>query len=431
MKDANKNLFKGAIIIILIALLMIPTWYVNGLVMERKLRKDEITQSVYKSWSKPQIVSSPYLQLSYAKNNLAENVQKNNAYVMASNNKVDATINPIPFHRNIYTVPVYSTVIQLSGSFAKKDIESFKSTNGTINNEQSNLAFNITDIKGVADSVTAEINNTTYLLNTKTIPGAVNTKSFCIPYALLSNEQGDINYSIKLTLKGSEKISFLPLAAVNNIHIKSKWSNPAFEGSFATENKTVTSKGFDASWNITKYQTSVPTINESWPGNIEIEVGVNLITPVDTYTKIMRCTKYALLFIALTFALFYFIEILKNTQIHPVQYVLVGLAIVIFFTLLLSISEYKGFDWAFVIAAFATITLITSYCKSIMHTYKNAFTVGVVQIALYAFMYTIIQLEDTSLLVGSIGLFLILAILMQVSKKINWGTIHLFNTHKN
>jgi inner membrane protein len=431
MKDANKNLFKGAIIIILIALLMIPTWYVNGLVMERKLRKDEITQEVYKTWSKPQIISAPYLQLSYAKNNSAENIQKYNAYVMASSNKVEATVNPIIFHRNIYNVPVYSTVIQLSGSFDKKDIETFTTTNGTINNENSNLAFNITDIKGVADSVTAEINNKTYLLNAKTIPGGVNTKSFCIPYALLSTEQGDINYKIKLTLKGSEKISFLPLAAVNNIHLKSNWPNPAFEGSFATENKTITSKGFDATWNITKYQTSISTINDIWPANIETTVGVNLITPVDAYTKIMRCTKYALLFIALTFALFYFIEILKNTQIHPVQYVLVGLAIVIFFTLLLSISEYIGFDWAYVIAALATITLITTYCKSIMHTYKNAFTVGVVQIALYAFIYNIIQLEDTSLLVGSIGLFIILAIIMQVSKKINWGTINLFNTNKN
>jgi inner membrane protein len=326
---------------------------------------------------------------------------------------------------------VYSTLIILNGIIAKKDIEIYTSLNGGINIENSTLAFNISDVKGVADSVTAEINNKTYLLNLKTIPGTVNVKSFCIPFSLLAAEIGDINYKIKLTLKGSEKISFIPLAAVNNIHLKSSWVNPAFEGSFATENKIINKNGFEANWNITKYQTAIPTINDSWPTNLESTIGVNLITPVDAYTKIMRCTKYALLFIALTFALFYFIEILKNTQIHPVQYVLVGLAIVIFFTLLLSISEYKGFDWAYVVAAFATITLITTYCKSVMRTYKNAITVGIVKVALYVFIYTIIQLEDTSLLVGSIGLFVILAIIMQVSKKINWGTVNLFNTHKN
>jgi inner membrane protein len=427
MKDPNKHLFKGMVIIILIALLMIPTWYISQLVMERKIRKNEITQEVSKAWASPQTISTPYLQVSYTSNNAVLSSSKYNGYIMAASCKASTKIIPQKRHRAIYNVPLYTAALEMSGNFLKKDIEAFGSI-GTINYQNSFLAFNITDAKGIADSVTVTINNTTYTMAIEQIVGVANAKAVAIPYSLFASAANDIQYKIKITLNGTERVSFLPMAASNNISLNSTWKDPSFEGTISTSDKTIGDTGFAANWNISKHQTGISNIHASWPNPNEAIISVNLINPVDAYTKTLRCTKYALLLIALTFALFYFIEVLKNTQIHPVQYSLVGISIIIFFTLLLSISEYIGFDYAYLIAAAATILLITWYCKGIMYTWANAFTVGAVLSGLYIFMYTIIQLEETSLLVGSIGLFIILAILMQLSKKIKWGSIHLFGT---
>jgi inner membrane protein len=423
MKDPNKHLVKGMIMVILIALLMIPTWYITELVKERKLRKNEITQEVSKTWALPQTISTPYLQMSYARNNVALSSGKYNGYIMSGNCKAMADIVPHKLYRGIYQVPTYQTVMEMTGTFFKKDIDAFINTIGTPFYENSFVAFNITDIKGIADSATIIINNTTYTMSVEGTVGSAGTKALAIPYTAFATAATDISYKIKLTLKGTEKFSFLPMAGSNNVILKSNWKDPSFEGTIATENKKIDNNGFSANWNISKYQTSINSVHANWPNTTESVISVNLINTVDAYTKTMRCTKYALLLIALTFALFYFIEVLKNTQIHPVQYTLVGIGIVVFFTLLLSISEYIGFDGAYSIAALATIALISWYSKGIMYSWGNALTVAAVLSGLYVFMYFIIQLEETSLLIGSIGLFIILAIIMQLSKKVKWNTI--------
>jgi inner membrane protein len=426
MKDPNKHLFKGLIIIILIALLLLPTLFISNLVKERKTRKEEITKSVNSTWAGQQILSSPFLQLPYTKNNSTD-AQTYKAYVMANSFTVETDMEPQNFYRGIYKIPVYTATLEMKGNFAKKDLDDFTAGYGPIQFANANLVLQISDVKGIIDSVTAMINNKPCTMLVNGNMGSPGFKTLTVPVSALITQTMDFSYSIRLLLKGTEKISFLPLAAMNAIHIRSGWADPSFEGSFATNTKTISRKGFDANWKITKYQTSVPSISNNWPPSTENLVAVNLINPVDAYAKTLRCTKYALLFIALTFAIFYFIEVLKNAQIHPVQYTLIGLAIVIFFTLLLSISEYLGFDMAYLISAVAILLLITSYAKSVMHSTKNAVTVALVLTALYIFLYILIQLEEAALLVGSIGLFVILAILMQVSRKINWNGFRLSN----
>jgi inner membrane protein len=145
-----------------------------------------------------------------------------------------------------------------------------------------------------------------------------------------------------------------------------------------------------------------------------------MVQPADQYTKTNRSVKYAILFIGLTFALFFIIELMQKKPIHPVQYVLIGIALVIFFTLLLSISEFILFDYAYLIAALATVLLITLYAKSHFKNIKTASVFGSLLTCLYAFIFVLIRLEDAALLVGSIGLFIILALVMFGSRKINW-----------
>lgn len=148
--------------------------------------------------------------------------------------------------------------------------------------------------------------------------------------------------------------------------------------------------------------------------------GVSLVQPADQYNKTMRSAKYAILIIGLSFALFFIIEIMQKKPFHPVQYVLVGLALVIFYTLLLSISEFILFDKAYLIAASATVLLIALYAKSHFKSWRPTAVLATALSALYGFVFILIRLEDTALLVGSIGLFVILALVMYASRKVNW-----------
>jgi inner membrane protein len=430
MNNTNKQLFKAMIIVILIALLMVPTYFIGSLVMERKVRKQDITKEISNSWAMPQIISSPYLQLSYAKNTSVEGA-KYKGYVMANNSKTDATIDPIVQYRGIYKIQVYKTKAIINGTILKKDLDAFVAKYGAIQYAQSALVINISDAKGIVDSATITTNNVTQLLEVGNVNASVQgIKTLSLPLSSIAETNNDISFKIEFNFKGTEKISFVPLSANNTIILHSKWGNPSFEGTYATSNKTITNDGFTAQWDISKHNTSIPTVSDVWPSTVEHIFGVNLINPVDSYAKILRTTKYAILFIALTFAFFFFVEVLQDKQIHPIQYTLVGLALVIFYTLLLSISEYIFFDWAYVIACIATTALIVLYTKSLMKSNKTTLTMAAVLVGLYSFMYTIIQLEETSLLVGSIGLFIVLAIIMQLSKKINWNKLAITNTVK-
>jgi inner membrane protein len=432
MNNTNKQVFKAVIIIILIALLLIPTLFITQLVQERKIRKMEITKEVNSSWASPQIISTPYVQVNYSITNASGSVSTNShpGFIFPGKSIINGVIHPKALYRSIYKIPVYEAVLKMEGSFLKTDADQFKSVHGEINLTNSYLGLNISDAKGIVDSATITIDGKTQALSITSPSALHNFKTMAIPLALLENfGTKDMNYAISLTLKGTEKISFIPLAATNSIMVSSTWKDPSFEGKIAANDKTISDKGFTANWKINGNSLSVPRFSAHWIDTGEIITGVNLINNIDSYAKTLRSTKYALLFITLTFALFYFIELLRNTQIHPVQYVLVGLALVLFYTLLLSISEFLSFDISYCIAATATILLISAYAKAVMHSVKNGLLIGAVLLGLYSFMYIIIQLEETALLVGSIGLFILLSIVMQVSRKINWNAIRFSNTN--
>jgi inner membrane protein len=153
--------------------------------------------------------------------------------------------------------------------------------------------------------------------------------------------------------------------------------------------------------------------------------------PVDGYQKSHRSIRYAILFIGFTFLVFFFIEALNKILIHPVQYILVGVALIVFFTLLLSISEHLHFNLAFIISALATLVLIAGYVKAILKSNKLTLLITGILFVLYAFIFIIIQLQDFALLIGSIGVFIILSLVMYFSRKIDWYNLSLGEVEKD
>ena len=205
------------------------------------------------------------------------------------------------------------------------------------------------------------------------------------------------------------------------------WNNPAFDGKYLPDTETVNKKSFEANWKISQFNRSFPKIFSS-NSNIKYSIaasafGVILLSPFDAYVQTMRSLKYAILIIALTFFAYFFTEIFQRRPVHPLQYILIGMALVIFYSLLLSISEYILFSTAYLVASLATISLLSWYTYSIFKKIRTTATFAILLSILYLFIYVLIQMQDNALLFGNIGLFALLALAMYLSRKIDWYNI--------
>ena len=231
-------------------------------------------------------------------------------------------------------------------------------------------------------------------------------------------------FHFKLNLNGSQQIHFSPVGKMTTVTARSTWKDPSFEGAFLPVERTINANGFSAKWKVLHLNRNFP---QYWKGGdhnlFQAAFGVKLFSPVDIYQKTMRTAKYALMFIVLTFMAFFISEVMNRLRVHPVQYLFIGLAIIIFYVLILSISEQLNFGAAYLISAGAIIGLITGYAKAILKNGSVTLMVGGILVILYGYLYILLQLEDYSLLMGSAGLFLVLSAIMYLTRKIDWYAI--------
>jgi len=422
--SANKILVKGLITGGLILLMLIPTLFINNLISERESRQKEVVKEVSSKWATPQTLSAPFITLPYTEtftNSEGKIVQsKTQLIVLADKLLVNGKVMPEERPRSIYKVLLYRTALNFSGSFKPSWPIDINSAN--IDFANAKLCFSLTDFKGIEEEVMVEFNNQKLMLDPGLPVNDLGDVGLSVPINIsVETMSVGIKFNMDVKLKGSEQLHFIPMSVNSKFSVSSAWPNPSFDGNSLPTQRTVNDSGFNAQWSFNRANLAFGTVVKT--GALKIGTtafGVSLVQPADQYNKTTRSVKYAILLIGLTFALFFIIELMQKNPLHPVQYVLVGLALVIFYTLLLSISEYILFDYAYLIAATATVTLITLYAKSHFNTWKSAALFGSLLSALYGFIFILIRLEDTALLVGSIGLFIILALVMYGSRKINW-----------
>ncbi len=232
-----------------------------------------------------------------------------------------------------------------------------------------------------------------------------------------------------MPLKGSRELSFLPLGEDTVVKVGSAWSAPSFTGEFLPDERNLRGTGFDASWHVASSGKNAP---QSWVGNVSAvnaemllskAFGVGLYQEVDFYTMIDRATKYGILFITLTFLTFFMFEVLGGLRIHPVQYLLVGLALAVFYLLHLSFAEIIGFLPAYLTGAVATTLLISGYCMSVLKAKKKTLSIVLLLTALYTYLYVLLQLETYSLLFGSVLIFGVLGTVMFITRKLDWYSL--------
>jgi inner membrane protein len=253
------------------------------------------------------------------------------------------------------------------------------------------------------------------------VPGLVNS-GINVALPLTPNDTEKHRFRIDVALKGSGSLFFTPLGKVTSVKLSSPWPDPSFTGAFLPDEKNVSLSGFDASWKVLNLNRNYPQQwnSDQYVSVIESTFGVDFILPLDNYQKSTRSVKYAILFIGLTFLTVFFVEMRQANRVHPFQYALIGLALVIFYTLLVAISEQTSFNVAYLISAVMTIGLTGMYAKALFDSGRMALLVSGALTLLYGFLFVVLQQQDYALLIGSLGLFVILGVVMYFSRKINW-----------
>lgn len=452
----SKWLVKGAIIGFLALALMVPMFYVKDLILERQDRQKEAAREISSKWAGPQNIIGPVIGIPYWEETGTDTsgkatTQKQTAWFLPDSLNIVATVNPKEKHRGIFKVALYESNISMKGAFNKIE---FGKLNIPVDKFIWNEAFvmmGIADNKGLNDQLTLQWNDS--LLEFSPQSGTGNDGMKALLKINNGQELSTIKFSTIMDLNGSEQLRFTPVGKATTVRMNSSWKDPSFNGNTLPQNSKVTNAGFEASWKSMAHKRGFP---QQWAGNAfrfdqifsqpstndavrfdgsgggvpvaslnnqsisNSAFGVDLFIPVNGYQKTLRTIKYALLCILLTFAAFFIIETSNKKPVHPFQYGLVGLALILFYTLLLSISEYTGFNIAYIIASVATIGLIGWFVKGIIKSAKATTILSVVLVLIYSFVFSLLQLQDYSLLLGSIGLFLTLATVMYFSRKMQW-----------
>ncbi|MBT3303038.1 MAG: cell envelope integrity protein CreD [Bacteroidetes bacterium] len=431
MKSFKTNLFlKISLIVVIALLLFIPTSMIKDLIRERENTQRNAIQEVSSKWGEVQTVSGPYVSVPYYKN-VKQYSTKDSAYKLIKVKEyihflptllnVNGEIFPERRYRGIYEIVVYNSKLNISGEFNDIDFLDLDIPLEDIQFEKAFITVGISDLRGIEKQVELNWNQDKSSFNPGTITHDILESGINAPIRIAKNDSSNYKFSLDFDLKGSQMLYFIPVGEVTDVNIASSWANPSFNGAFLPDNRTVSDSGFTANWNILHLNRNFP---QQWIGSLQridySAFGIDLLLPVDSYLKSMRSIKYAILFIGFTFLVFFFVEVLNKVFIHPVQYVLVGIALVVFYTLLLSISEHLTYNLAFLVSAVATLLLIIGYVKAILKSNMLTFLIGGILSVLYTFIFVIIQLQDYALLIGSIGIFIILSLVMYFSRKIDW-----------
>ncbi len=424
-KIMNSYSIKMIIVSGLAIMLLIPSFLIQDIIRERISLSEKVKKELYAQWGGNQVVAGPVLNVPFtvtepAENNKISDERHGVAHFLPETLKTEAVLYPETRKRGIYKVVVYTGKLNMNGSFLPPDVSQFKLQNAQYKWDEAYFTTGISEMRSIKNMQEMVVNDQ----KLKIEPGVADTDLFQSGITVRTSPvdlKQPLNFEIQLEINGSEDLSVEALGKTSEVAMKSDWPQPSFTGGFLPINRTVTSKGFTASWSVTHLNRNFP---QQWlDGKYQTrdaKLGVELLIPVDHYQKSMRSVKYAILFIALNFIILIFMEIKSKTRIHPFQYSLVAFALLIFYVLLTSISEQIEFNWAYMISALAVTLLISWYVFTLHRNVRMAGWIMFLQAGLYLFLFTILQLQDYALLAGSIGLFIILAIIMRASQQIKW-----------
>ncbi|WP_201981407.1 cell envelope integrity protein CreD [Hymenobacter rubidus] len=457
---------KLVIIAVLLVLLLIPSSMVEGLITERAENRDAATAEISSQWGGSQLVLGPVLVLPYTVRSISEKkvISEETRYLslLPDTLATTGTLAPERRHRGIYEAVVYRAGLHVRGAFQAPPLADLGVPAADVRWSEAFVAVGISDMKGIRNGLALNWDGRNHpfepgVPNAAVLPAgsaptvstqfntvlnerrryskyheddneanngaATNGLSVAIPLpdeAALARRH---TFSFDLDLNGSTGLLLAPLGRQTTLHLSAPWADPSFIGAFLPVRRTLNGQNFTADWQVLHLNRNFP---QHWrtdtdrPAVDESTFGVRLLVPVNEYQKTMRAAKYALLPLTLTFLIFFFVEVLTRRRFHPFQYILVGLALVIFYVLLLALAEQMPFNAAYGVSALVIVGLVTGYAAaSFRHARLTLVTAGVLTLV-YGFIFVLLQLQDYALLVGSVGLVVVLGAVMFLSRNVNW-----------
>jgi len=425
-------LVRGIGAALLVLLLQIPVAFISSAIDERRVTKDAAVADVTRSWAGAQELAGPILTISSIERSQDSDGKAHQRTVvkrflprtLSVRGRADIEVR----RRGIFDVPLFVAQLHVEGSFAVPDVTRFAAKPQDILWQEATLAVGVSDPRGIRAASPLSMGSRRIPFG----PGAENAKFLGTGlHAAVPDLQpgSEVPFAFDLTMAGSGRLTFVPMGDETTVALTSPWPDPSFDGAWLPRERKVGATGFDSTWRVLNLGRNFASSWDATETDLSREAlsaaafGVTLLSPVDTYRTNARAVKYQLLFLGLTFTAFALFELLARLRVHPFQYLLVGLALILFYLLLLSLSEQTGFARAYAIAAAMVVGLVTMYVRFVLTRWSRALSIGTLLGALYGFLFVLLQIQDYALLVGSLGLFVVLAAIMWVTRRVNWYEI--------
>lgn len=436
----NRNLaMKLGMIALLIVLLLIPLLMIGGLISDRQQQRDAVLDDIARSSSFSQQLSGPILVVPYRKTVRIwkTNAQTNERYLETAQERgalhflperfeLDGKVQTELRSRGIYEARLFHADNRIGGHFLLPEQLGIAVDFDDYAFDRPFLAVGISDIRGIENALHLQLGADTLDF----VPGTRlawlgEGVSADLPM-LHGHGQTRLDFGFDLRLQGTGQLEVIPVGKSSSVQLAADWPHPSFIGNYLPARREISAQGFSAHWQTTFFSTNLQgaltacLVSDNCQDFKSRSFGVSFIDPVDQYLKSDRAIKYALLFIALTFAGFFLFEVLKSMAVHPIQYALVGAALALFYLMLLSLSEHLGFTAAYLLSAGGCVALIGFYVCHVLHSVRHGLAFAASLSALYGLLYGLLSAEDYALLMGSLLLFGLLGVFMVLTRKLDW-----------
>ena len=396
---------------------------IHALVGERQSRRDEAVADISAKWGAAQTLAGPMLVLPYTAVSAPGRVEVRQAVMLPDRVHIHGSIQTDSRRRGIFDVPVYRLRVAVDGAFGKLSLADLAIDSTAILWDRAHLVIAISDVRAIQEQVSMLWNGQPIAF----LPGTLDVVEFpsgihaSVPVNAGTTEA---TFSLTLAVNGSLAASFSPTAENTMVELQSNEPNPSFVGNWLPTERTVSASGFNARWAVPALGRNYPQAWTSTPNMansiIPSRFGVELGHPIDQYRMAERSVKYAILFVLLTFASVWLVEVLARVRVHPIQYLLLGASLALFYLLELSLSEHLPFAVAYSVASLSVIGMVTGYGVVIFGRVKPALAISLGVTTLWGYLYVLLTNEDYALLIGAVGLFLALGGIMIATRRVNW-----------
>jgi len=434
-------LLKALIVGVLALAFVVPLVMIWGVVKDRARYRDAITAEVAASTARSQTLVGPLIVVRYrerippAVKGGVEQVREGTEILLPDSLAVRSNAHVETRQRGIHRVPVFRSANEITAEFTVPPRLGVSDKRLLLEEPRAEVVVGVSDPRGIRMVPQVRLDAAALEPRPGAGPGWLQ-QGFSM--ALPSHAVGRrVALDVRLELMGTDRLMFLPIGSVTSVELSSDWPHPSFVGAFLPDERNVSGRGFHAHWQLSRFATGIddamariqdsmgrailtPDRDGGASGFLNSDLGVRFVQPVDVYSQSERAVKYGFLFVFLTFVAFFLFEVLRRMAIHPIQYVLCGAALALFFLLLVSLSEHLPFAAAYLAASGACVGLIAFYVGHVLGSMRRGLVVGGVLGALYGFLYVILQSEDYALLLGAILLFAALTIVMIITRRVDW-----------